>query len=92
MTTTTNIVKWGNSRGVRLSRRLLADADLADNDAVDIVVENNSIIITKASGKKHRTLKERLATYSGEYVFEEWDTGFAVGEEIINDGDYADEL
>ena len=81
----TNIVKWGNSRAIRLSRHLLDSVNLSDNDTVDIMVENNSIIITKANNKKHRTLKERLEGYNGDYVFEEWDTGAAVGREIIED-------
>ena len=82
---TTSIVKWGNSRGIRLSRQLLDSVNLSDNDTVEVVAENNRIIITKASTRKHKTLKERLAGYSGDYQFEEWDTGIAVGSEIIED-------
>ena len=82
---TANIVKWGNSRAIRLSRSLLDSVNLSDNDKVDIVVENNSIIITKAKSKKHRTLKERLEGFEGDYVFEEFNTGAAVGREIIED-------
>ena len=33
--------------------------------------------------RKHIPLKERLKDFSGEYVFEEWDTGVDVGREII---------
>ena len=33
--------------------------------------------------RKHITLKERLKDLSGEYEFEEWDTGADVGREII---------
>ena len=33
--------------------------------------------------RRHITLKERLRDYKGEYEFEEWDTGAAVGSEII---------
>lgn len=33
--------------------------------------------------RKHKTLKERLQRFEGEYKFEEWDTGAAVGSEII---------
>ena len=31
---------------------------------------------------KHKTLKEWLAGFEGEYVFEEWDTGAPVGIEV----------
>ncbi len=34
---------------------------------------------------KHTDLKERLADFSGEYIFQEWKTGTAVGSEIIED-------
>ena len=78
---TANIVKWGNSRAIRLSRTLLDSVNLSDNDTVEIIVENNSIIITKANKRKHRTLKERLEGFAGEYVGEEWDTGAPVGRE-----------
>ena len=85
---TTNIVKWGNSRGIRLSRHLLDSVNLTDNDKVDVVVENNSIVITKANTRKHKTLKERLAGNDESYVFEEIDTGAAVGYEVIEDEGY----
>jgi len=32
---------------------------------------------------KHKTLKERLKDFKGEYTFEEWSTGESVGSEII---------
>lgn len=32
--------------------------------------------------KMHKTLKERFASYTGDYKTEEWDTGKPVGEEI----------
>jgi antitoxin MazE len=78
---TTNIVKWGNSQGIRLPRHLLDSVHLSDNDMVEIITQNDSIIIKKAANKKHKTLKERLAGYNGNYVFEEWDTGAPVGKE-----------
>jgi antitoxin MazE len=86
--TTTNIVKWGNSRGIRLSKNLLDSVNLTDNDKVDVMVENNSIIITKASTRKHRTLKERLSGHNGSYEFVECDTGMALGYEVIEDEGY----
>ena len=33
--------------------------------------------------RNHITLKERLKNFDGQYDFEEWDTGVAVGSEII---------
>ena len=40
---TTTIVKWGNSRGVRLPKPFLEGLNLKDNDAVDITTDNNTI-------------------------------------------------
>jgi antitoxin MazE len=78
---TTNIVRWGNSQGIRLPKSLLDSINLSDNDTVDVVAENDRIIIKKAVNRKHRTIKERLAGFEGEYVGEEWDTGVPVGKE-----------
>ena len=80
---TTTIVKWGNSRGVRLPKYLLDSVKLTDNDPVEVVTENDNIIIKKITVKRpHKSLKERLAGFEGEYVFEEWDTGAPVGREV----------
>lgn len=32
---------------------------------------------------RHKTLKERLADYSGDYVGEEWDIGEPMGKEVF---------
>ena len=80
---TTTIVKWGNSRGVRLPKYLLDSVKLTENDTVEVVTENDRIVIKKTDGKRpHKTLKERLEGFEGEYVFEEWDTGKPVGREV----------
>ena len=80
---TTTIVKWGNSQGVRLPKYLLDSVKLTDNDTVEVVAENDNIIIKKITVKRpHKTLKERLEGFEGEYIFEEWDTGAPVGREV----------
>ena len=61
----TTIVRWGNSRGVRLPKMLLETANLADNDLVDVIVENGQIIIKKAEKRKHIPLSERLNGWKG---------------------------
>ena len=77
----TTIQKWGNSHAVRLPKGILEVADLRENDKVEIKAEDNMIFI-KLANKKHKTLKERIAEYSGEYVCAEWDTGKPQGKEI----------
>lgn len=58
----TTIVKWGNSRGIRLPKTLLDVIGLSDNDSVEIVAEDNRLII--------KPVKERLTI---EKLFEGWD-------------------
>ena len=80
----TNIVKWGNSRGVRLPKYLLEGANLTENDAVEITTEGNMIIIKKIEKRKHRTLKERLeGVDTSNYEWQEWKTGPPVGKEVF---------
>jgi len=79
----TTITKWGNSQGIRIPKFLLASVDLTENDTVEVVAENDRIVIKKCAQKRARkTLEERIAEYDGEYVWEEWDTGPSVGNEI----------
>lgn len=79
----TTIVKWGNSRGVRIPKILLDIADLSDTDTVELTAEDNKIIIKKANGRKHRTFQERFAGYDGDYEFTELDSGSPVGREVF---------
>jgi len=77
------IQKWGNSCAVRLPKIILDTARLRENEAVRILAEPDKIVIEKADNFKHKSLKKRLAGFDGEYVFEEWDTGSAVGSEVF---------
>jgi antitoxin MazE len=42
----TRVQKWGNSQGLRLSRTLLSDVDIAVGDEVDVAVHDGALIIT----------------------------------------------
>lgn len=77
----TTIQKWGNSQAIRLPKGLLEVASLHENDKVEIKAENDCIIIRRAN-KKHKTLEERLAGFSGDYRCTEWDTGKPQGKEV----------
>jgi antitoxin MazE len=80
---TTAIVKWGNSQGIRLPKAFLQTINIAENDTVDVLVENEAIIIKKAYGKKHKTTKERLANFYGKTSTPiEIDWGKPAGREI----------
>jgi len=84
----TTIVRWGNSQGIRLPKAFLKNIQIAENDLVDITLENEKIIIKKLSVKEHKTTKQRLEDFYGEnfeqYVLpqKEIDWGKTVGKEI----------
>lgn len=77
----TTIKKWGNSQAVRLPKGILESATLHENDRVEIKAEKDYIVIRPAN-KKHKTLEERLAGYTGDYKYSEWDTGEPQGKEV----------
>ncbi|MCL2376446.1 MAG: AbrB/MazE/SpoVT family DNA-binding domain-containing protein [Defluviitaleaceae bacterium] len=45
------VSKWGNSQGIRISKKILRSADINIDDEVEIKVHNNAIII-KSTAKK----------------------------------------
>lgn len=78
-----SIVRWGNSQGVRLPKLLLDSVNLAENDKVEIIAENDSLIIKKFSDRKNfKTIQERFKDFDGEYEPINIDWGKPVGEEI----------
>lgn len=85
-TINTNICRWGNSRGIRLPKAILDIVGFKDDDEVSLTVDNGSIVIKKAvpigEQRPYPSLAERFASYQGDYVPEEWDTGPAVGKEL----------
>jgi antitoxin MazE len=89
---TTTIVKWGNSRGIRLPKPFLENLNLKENDMVDIFTDDDTIIIKKSVTHKHKTLKQRAEEFYGKdfetvlkenpYKYEEVDWGTPVGKEV----------
>ena len=69
----TTIQKWGNSQAVRLPKDILEEANLQENDKVQIKVQDGNVIIIP--DKKRKTLKERIAEYQKDYKCNEWDSG-----------------
>jgi len=84
----TTIVRWGNSQGIRLPKAFLKNIQIAENDPVDITLENEKIIIKKINAKEHKTTKQRLVDFYGEKFEQnilpqkEIDWGKPVGKEI----------
>ena len=75
------IQKWGNSQAIRLPKSILQTANMEEAETVQITAQQDLIVIRKS--KRHKTLKERLEGFDGQYVFEEWDTGTPVGNEVF---------
>ena len=44
----TKVQKWGNSQGLRLSKKLLSDVQIDVGDAVEVTVHDGSLVITPA--------------------------------------------
>jgi len=84
MIVTTTIQKWGNSQGIRLPKAILDELFLQENDRVEIVAENDSIVIKKTSRKRRakQSLEERFENYYGDYQCAEYDWGEPKGREV----------
>ncbi len=74
------IQKWGNSQGLRLSKQVLAQADIAVGDNVEIVVDDRQILVKKVGRSKY-DLAELVSRIPKGYKAEEVDFGPPVGKE-----------
>jgi len=79
----TKVQKWGNSQGLRLSKELLSDAEIAVGDAVDVAVSDGVIVVTPVRRRRGgvdlaQLVREIPADYSPGEV--EW--GPATGKEV----------
>ena len=73
------ISRWGNSNAVRLPKALTDALKLYENDAIQINIEGNAIVIRK---RRPASLLELFEGYDGDYESKEWDTGAPVGREL----------
>jgi antitoxin MazE len=77
-----SIQRWGNSQGIRLPKGALNIASLRENDEVEIIATDKEITIRKS--KRHKSLDDLFAGYTGDYMPMEFDSGDAVGREVID--------
>jgi len=63
------VSRWGNSQGVRISRKLLRSAGIGLSDEVEIIAKGNSLIIKPTSKK---TIEWYLEGYDGESDRYDW--------------------
>ena len=77
-----SIKKWGNSQGLRLTRKILEEAQLDVGDQVDITVEDRRIILTPVAQVRGRIrLRDLVSRLSGPDRAEEVDWGAPEGRE-----------
>lgn len=81
MTMQSTVKAWGNSQGVRLSKKVLMEANIKINDIVIVEAAENMIILKKVF--PHRTFEDRLAEYDGKIEIQAFDWGEPVGKEIL---------
>ncbi len=62
-TTQTIIKKWGNSQGIRLSKEILSQLDLKEDDTIGISIYDGKMLIEKINKPKYLNLAERLEAF-----------------------------
>ena len=87
--TQTAIRRWGNSQAIRLSKELIRQMNLQEDDEVSISIDNGKMIIEKINKSTYLNLQERLESFYNKPIAEiyventqEVDTGIPKGEEI----------
>lgn len=71
---------WENSQGIRLSKDILDDAGIRENDFLNISVVDGNIVLSKIF--RHKTLEERAVALDGKVgPYEEFQWGEPVGRE-----------
>jgi antitoxin MazE len=75
------VSKWGNSQGVRISKKLLRSAGIGLNDEVEINARDNMLVIMPAAKK---TLGWYLEGYDGDPDRYDWgDLSEPKGRELL---------
>ncbi|HDP37142.1 MAG TPA: AbrB/MazE/SpoVT family DNA-binding domain-containing protein [Candidatus Atribacteria bacterium] len=77
----TTIKKWGNSLALRIPKLFALDANLKQNELVDLSIDKDSIII-RPVGEKEYSLRKLLKGVTKNNLHGEFDTGAPVGKEI----------
>ncbi len=79
----TRVQKWGNSQGLRLSKKLLSDVEIGVGDAVDVAVREGTLIVTPVRRVRGgHDLRELVGRIPKDYKTEELDWGHPAGREV----------
>ena len=77
----TQIKKWGNSLALRIPKSFALNANLRQDELVDLTIDEERIVITPI-GQKEYSLAELLDRVNESNLHGEFDTGAPVGKEI----------
>jgi antitoxin MazE len=75
----TKIMKWGNSLALRIPKTLAQDSHLSIGSAVDVSVQNNSLIVKSVEEKY--SLEDLVSKISDKNIHGEINTGEPTGKE-----------
>ena len=79
----TRVQKWGNSQGVRLSKALLAEAEIAVGDEVELAVQDGVVTIRPARRVRGRhDLSDLVRRLPKGHRAREVDWGAPAGREV----------
>ena len=59
----TNIRRWGNSQGIRLTKEIMSQMNLQENDTIGINIIDGKMIVEKINKPKYLNLTERLEAF-----------------------------
>jgi antitoxin MazE len=77
------VQKWGNSQGIRLSKEILAQANILVGDELEIVTTQDQIVIKPAYKIRGKyKIEDLVAKLPANYQAEEVDWGTPVGIEV----------
>ena len=79
--TITSVKAWGNSQGILLPKKLLAELHWNISDALELEICENELRIRKPF--VHKTFEERLAEYDGKIEICDFDWGEPTGKEML---------
>lgn len=62
-TTKTIVRRWGNSQGIRLSKEILSQMNLKEDDTVGISIYDGKMTVEKINKSGYLNLQERLESF-----------------------------
>ena len=77
------VQKWGNSQGIRLSKEVLAEANILVGDALEIVATKEQIVIKPIRKIRRKyDLEDLVSQIPSNYEVQEEDWGSPIGLEV----------